>query len=90
MKYWKYIIIIDKLISVIDKSLGVDTLKMACYGHWLPTNAVSWMKVAHEEVRLMALTAQVLLSLKIGALCKADTTDTRAWRLFSSKSFCDE
>lgn len=33
------------------------------------------------------LTAQVLLSLKMGALCSADTSDTSECRLLSSSSF---
>lgn len=36
----------------------------------------------------LCFTAQVLLSLKMGALCNADTTDTSEWRLLSSNSFC--
>lgn len=50
-------------------------------------------KPAEEEQHMRVprgsrLTDHVLLSLKMGALCRADTTDTRAWRLFSSSSFC--
>lgn len=33
------------------------------------------------------LTAHVLVSLKMGALCNADTTAMTAWRLFMSHSF---
>lgn len=34
------------------------------------------------------LTAHVLVSLNMGALCKPDTTAMTAWRLFMSQSFC--
>lgn len=37
--------------------------------------------------RVNILTAHVLVSLKMGALCNADTTAMTAWRLFISHSF---
>lgn len=40
--------------------------------------------------RVNILTAHVLVSLKMGALCNAETTAMTAWRLFMSQSFCEK
>lgn len=40
-----------------------------------------------KSKRIITLTAQVLDSRKMGALCNADTTAIKEWRLFKSRSF---
>lgn len=42
------------------------------------------------QTKANLLTAHVLVSLKMGALCNADTTAMTAWRLFMSHSFCEQ
>lgn len=56
------------------KCIRLCWYELLCFSTWRPALG-RW------------LTAQVLLSLKMGALCRADTTDTREWRLFNSSSF---
>lgn len=41
-------------------------------------------------MKVNILTAHVLVSLKMGALCNADTTAMTAWRLFMSHNFWKE
>lgn len=45
------------------------------------------MNKSSLQSNINKLTAHVLVSLKMGALCNADTTAMTAWRLFMSHSF---
>lgn len=55
------------------------------------TSQVYWQRTTNKlQSTGNILTAHVLVSLNMGALCNADTTAMTAWRLFMSHSFCEE
>lgn len=70
------------------------------FGVFLGAHVLVWHSKFIDRSRLInepwlqswvnILTAHVLVSLKMGALCSADTTAMTAWRLFISQSFCEE